>query len=69
MSNITPILLFKCPGSRKGANGVLYQFSGASTTEEKEFLLSRGWFEKLDDAVKSAGKKAYAVVKRENPKK
>ena len=69
MSRITPILMYKCPGQSKGKGGILYQYVGARTSEERENFLSRGWFADLEEAAKDAGSKAYAPVVVPPPKK
>ena len=69
MKKIQPILLFKCPGSRKGIGGVIYEHCGANTDHERERLLSAGWSLTIEEAVDKAGSRAYAKTRPQPPKR
>ena len=69
MSDKTPVTMYKCPGSFTGPNRVKYDYQGAYDDIQKDNLVSRGYFETLEEAVKAAGDKAYAPVKFRKKKK
>lgn len=49
------VLLYRCPGPYRagGQNGQTYDNKGASSKEEAEKLLKKGWFLSLEEAMEA----------------
>lgn len=56
--------LYKCPGPYEHNHKIMYQYVGASTEDEFEAALKRGFFATIREAAEAAGPKALKVVKQ-----
>ncbi len=55
-------LLYKCPGPYEHEHKIMYSYIGASTEDELEAALKRGFFATIREAAEAAGPKAFKVV-------